>query len=179
MEKQEHVGTYIVKEIIYVLECEICKKSIQRTIEQIKSNPQICGCSQERTLYHVWKNMHFRCNNKEDERYGARGIKVCDKWNEYEYFKRDMEQGFAKGLTIDRIDNNGNYCKSNCKWSTPKEQGNNKENNVILTLGDESHNIQEWSDLTGIPYMTIYMRYKRGASVDKCLKKERALKGDA
>lgn len=88
--------------------------------------------------YRVWANMLQRCNNKNNpmyKNYGGRGIKVCRRWNKYENFKKDM--GIKPdGLTIDRINNNGNYEPNNCKWTTWKQQRLNqrKPKNYIIKI---------------------------------------------
>lgn len=79
-------------------------------------------------LYHVWKDMLERCNSikfKQYKDYGGRGITVCERWKEVTNFINDMYPTFKEGLQMDRIDNNGNYEPSNCKWSTRKENMNN------------------------------------------------------
>lgn len=84
-------------------------------------------------IYRIWAGMKTRCLNENHSRrkdYGGRGITVCDEWLTFENFYKDMGN-CPKGKSLDRIDNNGNYCKSNCKWSTPKEQANNRRNNLI------------------------------------------------
>ena len=84
--------------------------------------------------YGVWNGMLQRCGNKKNSRYkdwGGRGIKVCDRWKRFDEFWEDMKEGYKEGLTLDRIDNNGFYCKENCKWSTQKEQMNNKRKRTL------------------------------------------------
>lgn len=80
-------------------------------------------------LYVVWSGMKQRCNyNKYHayHRYGGRGIKISTDWLDYSSFRRDMEKSYRAGLTLDRINNDGDYCKENCRWVSPKEQANNR-----------------------------------------------------
>lgn len=85
-------------------------------------------------IYHVWSTMKARCgnpNNPKFHRYGGRGIKVCDRWQSFENFYADMGDAPA-GLSIDRIDNDGNYELANCRWATPGEQARNRAPRVAL-----------------------------------------------
>ena len=125
-------------------------------------------------IYKTWCNMKNRCNNpknKEFKNYGDRGIKLCDKWYTFEGFWEDMKEGYSDNLTIDRINNNGNYEKENCQWSTHKEQANNKRNNKFLTLNNETKSITIWANELGLKYTTLYMRLRNGFSVQKALQK--------
>lgn len=83
--------------------------------------------------YTAWQNMKARCynpNNLDYKDYGGRGILVCDEWiNSYQTFIENIGRAPSLVYSLDRINTNGNYCSSNCKWSTPKEQANNKRNN--------------------------------------------------
>lgn len=98
--------------------------------------------------YRCYRNMLNRCNNPnvpEYKYYGARGIKVCESWNTFEEFWKDMQSGYKEILTLDRIDVNGNYCKNNCRWVTQLEQVNNVRNNKILELNGVRDTLPNWA----------------------------------
>lgn len=126
-------------------------------------------------LHRTWCNMRYRCSNpncKDYKNYGGRGITICDEWSSYENFRAwALDNGFADGLSIDRIDVNGNYEPSNCRWVSDKVQHNNTRRNHYLTMNGESHTIQEWSEITGIKWTTIKARIEMGWPIEKALTK--------
>lgn len=114
-------------------------------------------------IYNSWESMKNRCNNSKNVRfkdYGGRGITVCDRWLKFKNFYKDMENR-PKGKTLDRINNDGNYKPSNCKWSTPKEQANNRRNTIIIKFKGEKFTVAEWAKLNNIKCNTMYQRIKK------------------
>jgi len=105
-------------------------------------------------LYQIWRSMKQRCgceNSINYKYYGGRGVKVCDEWgNSFEAF-RDwaINNGYAETLTLDRIDNDGDYTPDNCRWSTPIEQANNRTSNVKFASGET---LAEYSRRAGVSY---------------------------
>lgn len=111
--------------------------------------------------YGIWKAIKKRCYNKKDyaySNYGSRGIEVCKKWLSFEGFWEDMCNGYEDNLTIDRINNNGNYCKENCRWATREEQSKNKRNNIFYVVDGKKMILREISKKYGIEYKKLKAR---------------------
>lgn len=125
-------------------------------------------------LYHIWASIKQRCYYPKAisyPNYGGRGVCMSSLWKDdfMSFYKWAIEHGYNDNLTIDRIDYNGNYEPSNCKWSTMKEQAQNKRNNIVLELNGEKHTIAEWSKITGIRAGTLQNRKYSGWSDKKTL----------
>lgn len=115
----------------------------------------------------------YRTTAKNYKFYGGRGIEVCDEWHDPSIFgKWANESGYKKGLWLDRIDTNGNYCPENCKWSTPQEQANNRRNNNVLTYRGESHTLAEWARILGVKKSLIKTRVWYGWSPERVIEQE-------
>lgn len=116
--------------------------------------------------YSSYVSMMQRCYNPKAANYdiyGGRGISVCEEWHDVLAFEKwAISNGFEKGLSIDRIDSNGNYEPSNCRWATAKEQANNRRNTVYVTIDGITKTLSEWADFVGINRTTINSRYVRG-----------------
>lgn len=128
-----------------------------------------CGCSRAESItrhgyaaknastYKIWVQLRQRCENPNDKRYkdyGRRGIQVCDRWSTFENFLSDM--GVRPiGMSINRIDNDGNYCPENCEWATQKTQARNQRRNLLLTINEETHCAAEWAEILNINYWRL------------------------
>lgn len=119
--------------------------------------------------------MKNRCTNPNADNYpfyGGRGIKVCDEWRDDFIPFRDwaISSGYADNLTLDRINNDGNYEPSNCRWETHLNQCNNTRRNHLLTFQGETHTISEWARIVGMNADTLERRINRmGWSIQKAL----------
>lgn len=125
-------------------------------------------------LTNIYHHIRRRCtdkNNKDYKNYGGRGIKVCDEWlnNPRSFTEWALSNGYNDNLTIDRINVNGNYEPSNCRWVTIIEQNRNKRNSHNITINGEIHNCKEWSEISGISYSTIRTRFYAGWSPEDLL----------
>lgn len=115
--------------------------------------------------------MRKRCRNKHHwafNRYGGRGIKVCKEWEDFSaFYKWSSDNGYSDELSIDRINNDGDYCPENCRWTTKDEQANNRSNNRFVEHNGKRITVSQLSKETGIPYGTLYSRiFTYGFSVD-------------
>ncbi len=142
-----------------------------------------CGCATERhglcytRLYKVWVSMIGRCHsptNAAFKWYGGRGITVCDRWRRsFAAFFADMGSRPNSRDELERIDNNGPYCKENCRWVTRKEQMRNTRQNHYIQIGSETKLICEWTELAGFAKNLIDTRLRRGWPVNRLLEKPR------
>ena len=149
---------------------------------------QSCGCLQDdrrkevltkhnkshTRLYKVYHAMKTRCtqkNNREYKNYGARGIVVCQEWLDdfMNFYNWAMDNGYRDGLSIDRIDVNGNYEPSNCRWTDQKTQNNNKRNNIYLNYNGKTQTLMQWVDELNLTYSCVQHRYERGWSTKEIL----------
>ena len=124
------------------------------------------GLSDKHPLYEVWKNMKNRCNNPnatEYSSYGGRGITICEDWskNFISFYNWSMLNGWSPTLSIDRIDNNGNYCPENCRWTTSYIQRNNTTKNHYLDYNNRTYTLATLSDYLKIPYNVVRYRISR------------------
>lgn len=135
--------------------------------EQDKVNLGRTTHGQEGTrLYLIWQKMKDRCsntNNPHYHRYGGRGIKVCDEWyNSFvPFYEWAINNNYTEELTLDRIDNDGNYEPSNCRWVTMQEQCNNRSSNIKITIGNATKTLLQWCEIFEVDYGTVRTRYHR------------------
>lgn len=168
--------------------CECGNERSVRVAELKNGHTKSCGCFQKEVastrikrhgeaktrLYRIWTKIKDRCYNERNDRYesyGGRNITVCDEWrNNYESFRNwALNNGYKDGLSIDRIDVNGNYEPSNCRWATVAEQNRNKRNNHYLTYKGETLPIVGWAERTGIKPSTLYARLDYGWDVGRAI----------
>lgn len=145
-----------------------------------------CGCLHSETArnlkykhgmtggrpYRIWDNMVRRCKNKgasKYKNYGGRGISVSEEWKVFSNFWEDMKIGYSDYLTLDRINNDGNYCKENCRWATTKTQANNTSRNHRIYFKGKSLTLSEWSAVKNISVRAIIGRIKRGWTIEQAL----------
>lgn len=138
-------------------------------------------------LYRIWNNIKVRCLNQNSPRYkdyGGRGITICNEWLiSYQSFRLwSVHNGYKDSLCIDRIDNNGGYHPSNCRWVTFLENGNNTRKNIFITHGEVTKTLSQWSRHLKINYLTLYgrifvSRYSIDVAFSRAVIKERDVNG--
>lgn len=173
------VGIPINGRFSWLCRCECgATKSIRDDILKC-GHSQSCGCIQRthgktRTPeYRIWQHMLGRCYRTTDQNYalyGGRGISVCKRWrHSFDAFLKDMGTRPSRLHTIDRINNDGSYEPSNCRWATQQEQMNNVSYNRRIAYHGQNLTLAEWSRCTGLAPQTISRRINRGWSVEKSL----------
>ena len=171
------------KKIIYLCKCDCGTEIEVAGYSLVKGDTKSCGClrvdmmtthgSYKSRLYKIWAGMLGRCNTESTtnySNYGGRGISVCDNWHDFKKFKEwSLVNGYDKEMTIDRIDVNGDYEPTNCRWITRKEQNRNKRNNVFVNVKGEKMTLKDVSEKYGIRYKTIILRHKAGLIGDELI----------
>lgn len=166
--------------------CDCGTRRALRATILYRGRSQSCGCLvadklRERQtthgmfgtpLYRIWCGMLRRCRNPTDKnypRYGGRGIKVCERWQQFENFYADIPPRPSPRHSLDRRDNNGHYEPNNVRWATPQEQQNNLRSNRRITFGGETLTGAQWARRLGISKNRFYERLRLGWSVEEAI----------
>ena len=163
---------------LWLCKCDCGNEALITGKRLRKGTTKSCGCivskhnMTDTTTWKSWRSMMRRCyetTNQHYERYGARGIRVSEKWHEFVNFLTDMGER-PDGTSLDRINNDGNYEADNCRWADNFTQNNNRgDYNTKPTLGDLTLNINEWGRKLNIKPTAITERLRRGWSIEKTL----------
>ena len=171
-------------ESMWLCECDCGNKTVVTRDRLLRGITKSCGCyHRDRTiecntthglrntkLYAVWDSMIRRCENKNNQRYhcyGDRGISVCGEWHKFEnFYNWAMSNGYENGLTLDRKNNDGNYCPENCRWIDNLTQQNNRGDTCYITYNNITHSRAEWARILGVRYETLRYRISRGNMSD-------------
>lgn len=178
--ERKKVGNFRRSKVYWKCSCD-CSNEILVEASKLIAGQVSCGCAKGEKhgmsytkIYRVWRGIIERCkdiNNRNYQNYGGRGIDICERWEKsFSSFLVDMGNPPTKNHSIERIDNDGNYEPSNCRWATRKEQMNNKRNNVFLEYNGKTQTLSQWADEFGLPLETLRVRINRYKwSVDAAL----------
>lgn len=165
----------------WVCKCDCGKEKIVRSYDLRDGKVKSCGClhaekvktntkthgKSNTLIYEIWCSMKARCYRttwKDFLNYGGRGITMCDSWrNDFmSFYEWSMSNGYEEGLSIDRINNDGNYEPSNCRWVTQTRQARNKSTNRLITIDGMTKTLSEWCEVYSVHISTAHSRIKRG-----------------
>lgn len=164
----------------WVCKCDCGKKTLSDTCNLRNRTTKSCGCSKlelsdkehgfarrgnMHPVYRAWLEMIRRCKdlNRPGWRdYGGRGIKVCRKWMKFQSFQKDMGPSWKAGLSLGRKNNNGNYCKRNCRWEDRFEQNNNTRRNKLIRAKGTCLTVGQWAKRLNVPYSMLMWRFQDG-----------------
>lgn len=190
----ERTGSNKQGDVMWRCKCD-CGTIKEVTATHLRSGAsKSCGClrkeitQRNRTthgmkgtrLYNIWSSMKRRCSPSCDkrvyDRYYGRGIRVCDEWKDdfSAFAKWALSNGYSDELSIDRIDNDGNYEPSNCRWADMEEQGNNRNNSRCITCRGETLTISQWARKIGMHDSNLRRSLKQGKTIEEILE-ERGL----
>ena len=171
----------------WLCKCECGNETIVSKVNLLNNHTKSCGCLKHEAynfshkkkntrIYNIWTNIKTRCYNKNRKNfynYGGRGITVCDEWKKdfMSFYNWAMANGYNDTLTIDRIDVNGNYEPSNCRWVDIYAQANNKRTNHFLTYNGNTHTLAEWARIYNINYKLFHKKISQGKTMDYIISK--------
>src|SRR5216684_8550897 len=161
---------------MWLFQCDCGARTTAVLSDVTDGHTKSCGCLSLKTLvqrstthglarrnarspeYRSWCAMRTRSRNKNTTDYencGGRGVSICERWNDFENFLADMGPKPSPLHMIDRIDNDGNYERDNCRWATPLEQANNTRRNVFITTGNRTLSLAVWAREIDFPYKEL------------------------
>lgn len=172
------------RQLVWLCKCDCGKEIIVRGISLRRGLTQSCGCLQKECVgklkfkhglwgspfYHAWYGMKQRCLNPNSvsfKYYGCHGITVCNEWLNFSGFKNDMFTSYMehkkkhKTTTIERKNNDSNYCPENCRWATRKEQSRNTRHNYMISYEGETKCLVDWANILGIQRATLAARLNK------------------
>lgn len=164
--------------VFWLCRCDCGAETIVDATHLRAGDTESCGCLRDELMsamakthggtgthtHIIWKSMRARCHNPrrpDYKNYGGRGITIDPRWNRFENFLADMGEA-PPGMQIDRRDNDGPYCKDNCRWVTPTENNNNQRDNRLVQYRGETMTVAQFASATGVGYHLAYERLKRG-----------------
>ena len=172
--------------LMWACKCECGGTAIVRGTDLVNGHTMSCGCYRkmqkampngELRLHRIWANMKQRCANpksKDFKYYGAKGVSVCAEWEDFEtFFYWAMSHGYKDGLTIERIDNGGDYCPNNCKWIPKHRQNSNTSRTKRYVMYGKVFTLAEICRIYGVSRSTVASRLKKGIPLEKAIKQNR------
>lgn len=179
-------GRTSLQSVTFLCRCDCGKEKVIVGSSLRFGDSTSCGCYQKETvtkdgeshtyIHKSWRAMISRCinvNHQNYHNYGGRGIKVCKRWYTFKNFKKDMGERPSSRHSIDRINNDGDYKPSNCRWATQKEQSNNRRNNKYITYKGQKKTLSQWAEKLGMTCSGIRYRLSQGWSAEDIIEKKK------
>jgi len=167
--------------------CDKCNIKICKERRSLKGWSGLCRSCAAKThgmtptrIHRIWRQLRSRCANKnvkEYPMYGGKGIRCCNRWNDFNNFRDDMYESYLshckehgkKDTSLDRINGESNYSPNNCRWATSKEQQNNMRSNIKVTYKGVTRTLRQWADALGYNLHLLQVRHQRGWDVERLL----------